>query len=60
MFYFVVASTNTFFFLKWYVTLNFIYIRRSAKIVIWKNEGIIEKISYECHDYESVDDGSLS
>ena len=29
-------------------------------MLILNQEGIIEKISYECRVYESVDDGSLS
>ena len=36
------------------------YVRRSAKILILNKEGIIEKISYECRAYESVDGKSLS
>ena len=34
--------------------------RRSAKILILNKEGIIEKISYERHTYELVDEKSLS
>ena len=34
--------------------------RRSAKISILILEGIIKKISYERHDYESVEEKSLS
>ena len=34
------------------------YLRRSAKILILNQEGIIEK-SYELRAYESVDDSSL-
>ena len=34
--------------------------RRSAKILISILEGIIQKISYERRDYESVDEKSLS
>ena len=37
-----------------------IHVRRSAKILILNNEGIIEKISYERRAYESVDEKSLS
>ena len=33
---------------------------RSAKIFILIQEGIIKKKSYESHDYESVDEKSLS
>ena len=33
---------------------------RIDKISILKLEGIIKKISYECRDYESVDEKSLS
>ena len=33
---------------------------RNAKILILKLEGIINKISYERRDYESVDKKSLS
>ena len=33
---------------------------RSAKILILIYEGIIEKISYEHRNYESVDENSLS
>ena len=36
------------------------YMWRSAKILILNKEGIIEKISYERRDYESVDEKSLS
>ena len=36
------------------------YSIRLAKILILKLEGVIEKISYECRVYESVDDSSLS
>ena len=35
------------------------YTRHSAKILILNWKGIIEKISYERHAYESVEDGSL-
>ena len=35
-----------------------LYIGRSAKILISRLEGIIKKISYECCDYESVDEKS--
>ena len=34
--------------------------RRSPKIFNLNKEGIIEKISYERHAYESVDEKSLS
>ena len=33
---------------------------RSAKILILNKEGIIEKLSYEHHAYESVDNRSIS
>ena len=33
---------------------------RSAKILTSILEGIIQKISYDRHDYESVDEKSLS
>ena len=36
------------------------YMRRSAKILIFNKEGIIEIISYERGAYESVDEKSLS
>ena len=36
------------------------YMRRSAKILILNKEGIIEKISYERHAYESVDEKTVS
>ena len=36
------------------------YMRRSAKILNLNKEEIIEKISYERHAYESVDEKSLS
>ena len=36
------------------------YMRRSAKILILIEEGIIKKISYKRRDYESVDEKSLS
>ena len=36
------------------------YMQRSARILILNYEGIIEKISYERHAYESVDEKSLS
>ena len=36
------------------------YTRRSAKILILNKEGIVKKISYERHAYESVDEKSLS
>ena len=32
------------------------YVRSIAKILILNKEGIIEKISYERHAYESVDE----
>ena len=32
---------------------------RIAKITILRLEGIIKKISYDCRDYESVDEKSL-
>ena len=35
-------------------------IQRSAKILILIKEGIIKRISYERHDYESVDEKSIS
>ena len=34
--------------------------RIAVKFRLLKKEGIMEKISYECRDYESVDDKSLS
>ena len=34
--------------------------QRNAKILILILEGIIKKISYECRDYESVDEKNLS
>ena len=37
-----------------------LYVRCSAKILILNKEGIIEKISYECRAYESVDEKSQS
>ena len=37
-----------------------LYVRRSAKILILNEEGIIEKISYERRAFESVDEKSLS
>ena len=37
-----------------------LYVIRSAKILIINKEGIIEKKSYECRAYESVDKKSLS
>ena len=36
-----------------------LYVRRSAKILILNEEGINEKISYECRAYESVNEKSL-
>ena len=36
------------------------YMWRSAKILILNQEGIIERISYERHAYESVDEWSVS
>ena len=36
------------------------YMRRSAKILIINKEGIIEKTSYECRAYKSVDEKNLS
>ena len=36
------------------------YMRSSAKILISNKEGIIEKISYECRAYESLNEKSLS
>ena len=36
------------------------FMRRSAKILILFQEGIIKKNSYERRDYESVDEKSLS
>ena len=36
------------------------YMRRIAKILILNKESIIEKIPYERHAYESVDEKSLS
>ena len=36
------------------------HMRRSAKILILNKEGIIEKISYGRHAYESVDEKNLS
>ena len=36
------------------------YLRLSAKILILNKEGIIEKNSYECRAYESVDEKNLS
>ena len=36
------------------------YMRRSAKILILYEEGIIEKVSDERRAYESVDDGRPS
>ena len=36
------------------------YMRRSAKILIFNKEGIIEKNSDERRAYESVDEKSLS
>ena len=35
------------------------YMRHSGKILILNKEGIIDKISYECRAYESVDKKSL-
>ena len=40
--------------------LSVSYMRRSAKIMILNEEGIIEIISYERRAYESVDEKSLS
>ena len=39
---------------------NPLYLVCMAKILIKKKEGIIEKISYDCRAYESVDDRSHS
>ena len=39
---------------------NVLFMGRSAKILVLNQEGIIEKISYERCDYESVDEKSLS
>ena len=36
------------------------YMTRSAKILIFIEEGIIKKMSYKWQDYESVDEKSLS
>ena len=38
----------------------FALMQRSAKILILIKEGIIKRISYERHDYESVDEKSIS